>query len=114
MNTEINPQSNSTHCVDRNPRSISLIIPVLNEAQYLARTLEALDPSRVSPAPLEVIVVDGGSHDRTLEIARSFTWAKVIAHRRRGRALQMNAGARAAQGEVLLFLHADVILPAGA
>jgi rSAM/selenodomain-associated transferase 2 len=59
----------------------------------------------------EIIVVDGGSRDATAEIARAH--ADVVLTSARGRALQMNAGAAAARGDVLLFLHADTRLPAG-
>jgi len=93
---------------------LSLIIPVLNEERRLAARLTALASSITTPASLEVIIVDGGSQDQTLEIARAHPWARVIAYGRACRALQMNAGARIARGEVLLFLHADVTLPAHA
>lgn len=64
-----------------------------------------------SPRPRhEVVVVDGGSRDRTGELSRAFPGVRVI-ESPRGRALQMNAGARAATRDVLLFLHADVELP---
>jgi rSAM/selenodomain-associated transferase 2 len=93
---------------------LSVIIPALNEEGQLARTLAALAPLSAGPDRCEVIIVDGGSRDRTLELARSCEWVKTIAYGRACRALQMNAGARAAVGEVLLFLHADVIAPADA
>jgi rSAM/selenodomain-associated transferase 2 len=103
-----NPQSAIRHP----PSKISLIIPALDEERHLARTLEAL--ARAAPPRPEVIVVDGGSRDRTLEIARSYRGVKALAYGRACRALQMNAGAGVAAGEILLFLHADVILPAAA
>lgn len=123
---------------------ISVIIPTLNEEQALPGTLRAL---LSQPGDYEVIVVDGGSVDRTVEIAeailgerrwaigdgsakaglrtdRSFTYGPLpIPHspRRRaiisaakGRASQMNTGAKQAAGEWLLFLHADTLLPEGA
>jgi hypothetical protein len=86
---------------------ISIIIPTLNEEGQI----EACLASAESPSPVERIVVDGGSADRTLEIARS-CGAKVIASAR-GRGRQMNAGAQFAAGDFLLFLHADTRLPAG-
>ncbi len=87
---------------------LSIIIPVLNEERTIAATLADLD--RVEAA--EVIVVDGGSTDRTAESVRATSARLVVSPR--GRAMQMNAGARQAAGDVLLFLHADTKLPAGA
>ena len=80
---------------------VSIIIPTLDEAAILERTL-----SEVSGYfPHELIVTDGGSRDATLDIARKFT--SRIVQSRPGRALQMNAAAREATGALLLFLHAD-------
>ena len=84
---------------------ISVIIPVLNEEQSIAATLRAVLPL----GPHEIIVIDGGSTDRTRELAAQFG-VKVISSER-GRARQMNRGAREASGAVLLFLHADTRLP---
>ena len=89
---------------------ITVVIPAYNEEKALPRTLQALF---VQPGEFEAILVDGGSTDRTVEIARSFADIKVITATK-GRASQMNAGAKQAQGEWLLFLHADTELPAGA
>ena len=86
---------------------ISVIIPVLNETADLPATLAVLQ----SVPSLEVIVVDGGSQDNTIAVAQEFG-AQVIAANL-GRAHQMNAGAIAARGEILLFLHGDTRLPAG-
>jgi rSAM/selenodomain-associated transferase 2 len=85
---------------------LSVVIPTWNEAENLAATLDALPPGA------EVIVVDGGSEDDTVEIARRFG-ARVLSCPR-GRASQMHAGARKARGEILLFLHADAVLGTGA
>ncbi|XWK90182.1 MAG: TIGR04283 family arsenosugar biosynthesis glycosyltransferase [Phormidium sp.] len=85
---------------------ISVIIPVLNEAKAIEKTLLNLQ----SYPELEVIVVDGGSEDRTVAIAESFGY-KVLTSPR-GRSIQMNAGATIATGNILLFLHGDTILPA--
>ncbi len=86
------------------PPYLSVIIPTVDEARQMARTLAATE----SP-DTEIIVSDGGSTDRTIQIARSFG-AHIVAGRR-GRADQQNRGAAAARGEVLLFLNADTRLP---
>jgi rSAM/selenodomain-associated transferase 2 len=86
--------------------ALSIIIPTLNEADSIGATLEAT--ARVV-GRVEVIVVDGGSADRTVEIAHR-CGARVITCER-GRGLQMHRGACVAQGEVLLFLHADTTAP---
>jgi rSAM/selenodomain-associated transferase 2 len=86
---------------------ISIIIPTLDEEENIAACLAS---GRTSPNT-EMIVVDGGSRDRTGEIARS-CGAKVI-QSVPGRARQMNAGAESATGDLLLFLHADTRLPRG-
>lgn len=85
---------------------VSVVIPALNEAAGIAATLLPLQPLRA--AGHEVIVVDGGSHDATLGIAAPLADIAITAPR--GRALQMNAGAASASGELLLFLHADSVL----
>ena len=82
---------------------LSVIIPCLNEAGCIADTLAALRPARRRGA--EVIVVDGGSDDGTAN--RAAPMADAVISAPRGRASQMNAGARRARGEILLFLHAD-------
>lgn len=84
---------------------VSVIVPVINEQEQLATTL-----SHVPLAPGdELIVVDGGSTDQSLDIARQFT--PHVLNSPPGRARQMNLGAAHATGDVLLFLHADTILP---
>jgi rSAM/selenodomain-associated transferase 2 len=83
------------------------VVPALNEAAGIRAALEALAPLRARGH--EVIVADGGSDDGTADLARPLCDRVVLAAR--GRALQMNAGARDARGEVLVFLHADSVLP---
>lgn len=90
--------------------ALSIIIPVLDEAPTIVATLEALGSLRARGA--EVIVVDGGSSDQTVALARPR--ANQVIEAPRGRASQMNAGAAIAHGDVLLFLHADTRLPADA
>lgn len=90
--------------------SLSIVVPVLNEATTLAARLAALAPLRERGA--EVLVVDGGSDDGTLAVAMAHADGALVAPR--GRASQLNAGACAARGKVLLFLHADTRLPQGA
>ena len=86
---------------------ISIIIPVLNEASTIASVIStALEAKNV-----EIIVADGGSSDGTTNIAKSFG-VRVLSTAP-GRATQMNAGAAAAAGDILLFLHADTLLPRG-
>ena len=87
---------------------ISVIVPTLNERACLTVTLDAVALS----ASDELIVVDAGSSDATPDIARRYT-SKVY-QGPRGRAWQMNHGARRAGGDILLFLHADTLLPPGA
>jgi rSAM/selenodomain-associated transferase 2 len=89
---------------------LSIIIPVLNEGDGIAAALDAL--AHLRAVGTEVIVVDGGSRDATVERAQRRADRVVLAAR--GRALQMNAGAERASGDVLLFLHADTRLPAEA
>lgn len=87
-----------------------MVIPALDEADHLARLL----PEVAGECPAaEIIVVDGGSRDGTLSAAARQPGIQVLASPR-GRARQMNHGARAAHGDTLLFLHADTRLPAGA
>jgi rSAM/selenodomain-associated transferase 2 len=89
---------------------LSIVIPVLNEAHGVVERLRVLAPLRAAGA--EVIVADGGSADGTVAAAQPLCDRLVRAPR--GRAAQMNAGAAVACGDVLVFLHADTILPDGA
>ncbi|MDO6443604.1 TIGR04283 family arsenosugar biosynthesis glycosyltransferase [Marinobacter sp. 2_MG-2023] len=90
--------------------SLSIVMPVWMEAEGIAGILEALQPLR--SAGHEVIVVDAGSTDGTARLAGPL--ADRVVQSRKGRAAQMNAGAAVAEGSVLLFLHADTLLPSNA
>lgn len=89
---------------------ISIIIPVLNEEKTIAPTLQHLQVFREQGH--EVIVVDGGSDDDT--VARTYGLVDQVLKSKCGRAFQMNTGTEYASGEVLLFLHADTVLPSRA
>jgi rSAM/selenodomain-associated transferase 2 len=90
---------------------VSVVVPVLDEARALPGLLEHLAGL---PGAWEVIVADGGSRDGSVAIARAHPRVDGVVESRGGRAAQLNAAARTARGEVLLFLHADTRLPAGA
>src|SRR5262245_40041373 len=87
--------------------TVSVIVPTLDEESSIAATLQDLTEHR----PHEIIVVDGGSSDATCRLAGA---ADLLVHAPRGRAVQMNRGAEHASGNVLLFMHADCRLEAGA
>lgn len=86
---------------------LAVVVPTLNEGERIRPALEALAPLRQRGH--EVIVVDGGSGDDTAALARPL--ADQVLAAAKGRAVQMNAGARAAQADALVFLHADTRLP---
>lgn len=95
---------------------VSIVIPTLNEAGCLGRTLRQL--RLLDPPAWEVLVVDAGSEDETVSIAECVseslapsTQMRVIASEKRGRSAQMNQGAEVATGEILCFLHADTLVP---
>ncbi|MBW4456359.1 MAG: TIGR04283 family arsenosugar biosynthesis glycosyltransferase [Nostoc indistinguendum CM1-VF10] len=95
---------------------VSIIIPTLNEATNLGSTLRQL--TLLNPPPSEVIVVDGGSQDQTVTVAKqileSFNQTlnvQFLLSQQPGRSLQMNYGASAATGDILCFLHADTWVP---
>ena len=88
---------------------ISVIIPTLNEEACLGRCIESI---RSAEAGCEIIVADGGSSDRTREAAERFPGVRLV-QSEEGRGTQMNRGASHAQGDVLLFLHADTLLEEG-
>ena len=89
---------------------LTVVMPVLDEAPGIEAALAPLQALRASG--IEVLVVDGGSRDATRALAAP--WADQVIDAPRERAAQMNAGAAAARGVILLFLHADTVLPAGA
>jgi rSAM/selenodomain-associated transferase 2/rSAM/selenodomain-associated transferase 1 len=90
--------------------SISIIIPVLNEASHLKQNLQRLFASVEGLTLVEVIICDGGSTDQSVQIARQFPCQTTTSLP--GRARQMNAASKLAVGDWLLFLHADTVLPA--
>ncbi len=90
--------------------SLSIIIPTLNEAENMPALLASLQPLRQRGA--EVVIADGGSTDDTVALAGSSADRVITADL--GRARQLNAGAKVANGEILCFLHADSRLPDGA
>jgi rSAM/selenodomain-associated transferase 2 len=89
------------------PVHVSIIVPVLNEANSIVEYLQSL--ARLRTKSVEILVVDGGSTDQTLALASPY--ADRVVSAAKGRASQMNAGAAVASGDVLLFLHADTRLP---
>lgn len=86
---------------------ISIIIPCFNEAGFIKKTIENCINLQ---GDFEIIVVDGGSQDSTIADIQDFQAIKLLSSGK-GRARQMNFGAKKAQGEILLFLHADTLLP---
>ena len=90
------------------PAKISIIIPTLNEEDVLARTLHNL--ALLNPAPQEILLVDGGSQDKTLDIAKK-AGITILTSEQAGRSVQMNLGANVAKGNILCFLHADTLVP---
>lgn len=89
------------------PPALTIVMPVLNEADRLGAALQALAP--LTARGVQLIVADGSSSDGTAALARAAGATVITAPR--GRALQMNAGAQHASGGALLFLHADTLLP---
>ena len=86
---------------------ISVIIPVLNEESAVRKKLPEMQ--WIQESGHELIVVDGGSTDESLHVAKQYSDTAIVSSQ--GRAIQMNAGARIATGDVLLFLHIDTVLP---
>lgn len=86
---------------------LSVVVPMLNEESAIVATLRAI---RAGAPDAEIVVVDGASADRSVERARAL--CDILLHAPRGRPRQMNAGADAASGDVLAFVHADTLVPA--
>jgi len=98
--------------------NISILIPTLNEAENITRLLKHLIVSKTANTPLEIIIIDGGSKDKTPSITKEYIKENNIDYIRvitaaKGRAKQMNAGAANAKGTILYFLHADSFPPKG-
>ena len=105
------------------PSSLSIIIPMLNEADAIVRTLtsavNSIQKNISDRVSVELILVDGGSEDNSVELARELLEAIQdsdfrfqILNSVSGRTVQMNLGAENASGDLLVFLHADTIVPA--
>ncbi len=88
---------------------VSVIIPTLNEESVIKKTVEAA----AAGDPHEIIIVDGGSRDGTFPLAASLTGVRTLRSPDPGRSKQMNFGASQSDGDILLFLHADTLLPNG-
>ena len=84
---------------------ISVVIPTLNEESHIEKTLQSVIKQE---GDYEICVVDGGSTDNTVAIAKRYA---CVINSKRGRAIQMNAGTMSCKGDILLFLHADTLLP---
>ena len=93
----------------QNNPQISIIIPVLNEADSIAKILVSLKENSSSQNIKEILVVDGGSTDATVSIASDLD--ATVLHSEKGRAKQMNFAARKAAGEIFYFIHVDTIPP---
>jgi rSAM/selenodomain-associated transferase 2 len=100
----------STRFLGKNNKMISVVIPVLNESKTLGRCLTRL---REQIESHEIVVVNSGSRDYTQDIVDTFPGVKWLRSATAGRGAQMNQGAAAAGGEILLFLHSDTFLPPG-
>jgi glycosyltransferase involved in cell wall biosynthesis len=91
--------------------TVTVLIPALNEEMALPQTIACI--TAMQPAPDEVLLIDGGSDDRTLEIANKARFRCLISPKR-GRGAQINFGVGQAAGEIICVLHADTLLPADA
>lgn len=91
---------------------LSIIIPVINESAYIGRLLSWITAHASKENIAEIVVVDGGSTDNSLEIIAAFEYVSLL-NSPKGRAKQLNAGASVAKGGILYFLHADSFPPKG-
>lgn len=91
---------------------ISVIIPTLNEAENLSQLIPLLKVG-LQDFPHEILIIDAGSTDQTIKVAEEYEADKSIVSEKRGRACQMNEGARIASGDLLYFVHADTRPPEG-
>ena len=108
MKDEVRPKASDSPSAFRlPPSSLSIVVPTLNEAPGIVSFLQPLQ--RLRGRGVELIVADGGSRDGTVDAVLPLV-DRVLSSPR-GRAVQMNAGAAHARGDVLLFLHADARLP---
>ncbi|WP_421879408.1 TIGR04283 family arsenosugar biosynthesis glycosyltransferase [Marinoscillum sp.] len=89
---------------------LSIIIPTLNEADTIGQLLDLLT-THGQRKSFEIIVVDGGSQDGTLELVTSYSGVSLIRTEKASRAHQMNKGAKSAKSDLLYFVHSDVVLP---
>jgi len=89
-------------------QSVALVIPLLDEEKALPQLVQII--AALDPAPAQIVAVDGGSTDRTCELVRAAGWTLVETPK--GRAIQINAGVKAAQSALVCVLHADTIPPA--
>lgn len=92
-----------------NKPTISIIIPVLNEERYIVKLIDYILKNASSPNIKEILVIDGGSTDGTIKAALKFD--TIVLQSEKGRAKQMNYGAKHAAGEILYFLHVDTFPP---
>lgn len=92
-----------------NSPQISIIIPVLNEEDAIEKILMSLKENSIAENIKEILVIDGGSKDSTISIAINHN--ATVLHSEKGRAKQMNLGAKSAKGEILYFIHVDTLPP---
>jgi len=95
----------------QNKKGISIIIPVLNESHIIESLLAHLKTHALTNSIIETIIVDGGSNDNTVALAKKND--AIVLHSEKGRAKQLNFGAKNALGDILYFLHADTLPPKG-